>query len=195
MPLRHGPDDQRGWVVYPTPIVLLSIAAVLTALVLFWITGGDPDAGSANNASDTPSSTTPTAPGEAASESPTPSATPPPSQSPSSRPTKAPKPSKSASPTEQPGDDDVVRQDTLVAVLNNTSTAGLAATTAQQVRAAGWQVSGIGNWRGNIPATTVYYPPGLQDAAEVLAADLRITRLRPSVAPMKPDRLTVILAG
>lgn len=82
-----------------------------------------------------------------------------------------------------------------MAVLNNTTVTGLAASTADRVRSLGWQVSGTSNWRGNIPDTTVYYPAGMEAAAEVLARDLGIGRLRPSVAPMKSDRLTVILAN
>ena len=52
----------------------------------------------------------------------------------------------------------------------------------------------MANWYGHIPADTVYYPPHLRAAAKKLAHTLHITRLRPAVAPMQFDRLTVILA-
>jgi hypothetical protein len=56
-------------------------------------------------------------------------------------------------------------------------------------------LAGIGNWTGSIPANTVYYPPGLQSQAERLAKDVGIGRVRPSVSPMRSDRLTIILSG
>lgn len=82
-----------------------------------------------------------------------------------------------------------------VSVLNNSGVAGAARTFAGKVTAAGWQLGGVGNWTGAIEANTVYYPPGLQAQAELLAADVEIDRIRPSVAPMRPDRLTIILTG
>jgi hypothetical protein len=56
-------------------------------------------------------------------------------------------------------------------------------------------VVGTDNWYGTVDATTVYYPPRLKAAATLLAADLRIARLKPAIDPMRPDRLTVILTG
>ena len=41
----------------------------------------------------------------------------------------------------------------------------------------------------------MYYPPGLQAQAELLAKDVGIDRIRPAVAPMRTDRLTIILSG
>lgn len=52
---------------------------------------------------------------------------------------------------------------------------------------------GSDNWRGTIPATTVYYPPRLERAAKQLGKDLGIKRLMPAVEPMRFDRLTLIL--
>ena len=43
------------------------------------------------------------------------------------------------------------------------------------------------------PPSTVYYPPRLEAAAELLALDLGISRRQPAVDPMRLDRLTVIL--
>ena len=51
------------------------------------------------------------------------------------------------------------------------------------------------NWYGTIPASTVYFPPRLQAQARLLGRDLVINPLRPAIAPMKFDRLTVILTG
>ena len=47
---------------------------------------------------------------------------------------------------------------------------------------------GVDNWYGDIPASTVYYPDGLSADGHQLARELGI-----AVAPMRFDRLTVIL--
>ncbi len=83
----------------------------------------------------------------------------------------------------------------LVAVYNNAGIRGLAAEKADLLQGAGWNVAAVDNWYGNIPANTVYYPPGLRRAAHRLAAFLGVHRLRPAVAPMQFDRLTVIFAS
>ena len=55
------------------------------------------------------------------------------------------------------------------------------------------QVVGSDNWYGTISASTVYYPARLKAQAELLGKDLGISRLKPTIAPMRGDRLTVIL--
>ncbi|AXT85974.1 hypothetical protein C6I20_12805 [Aeromicrobium sp. A1-2] len=82
-----------------------------------------------------------------------------------------------------------------VSVLNNTTIGGLADTFAVTVRKAGWNVVGIGNWRGAISSNTVYYPPALAEQGRRLGDDVGIDRILPSVSPMRTDRLTVILSG
>jgi LytR cell envelope-related transcriptional attenuator len=89
----------------------------------------------------------------------------------------------------------VKRGDTYVEVYNNSGIHGLAGSTAAKAQGAGWQVVGSDNWYGTIEASTVYYPERLHDAAKLLAKDLGIGRLRPSIAPMRGDRLTVILTS
>jgi hypothetical protein len=83
--------------------------------------------------------------------------------------------------------------DVYVEVYNNTSITGLAGSTAAELQDAGWQVVGVDNWRGDIPASTVYHPAGLEDEAQQLAETIGVGRVRGAVAPMKFDRLTVIL--
>jgi hypothetical protein len=87
------------------------------------------------------------------------------------------------------------RGSVFVEVYNNSGIKGLAGTTATRASGAGWNVVGSDNWYGTIPATTVYYPQRLEDAAHALAKDLGIKRLLPAVDPMRFDRLTVILTG
>jgi hypothetical protein len=89
----------------------------------------------------------------------------------------------------------VRRGDTYVEVYNNSGISGLAGSTASRAQGAGWQVVGSDNWYGTIPASTVYYPPRLQDQAKMLGKDLGISRVKPSIAPMRGDRLTVILTS
>ncbi len=85
--------------------------------------------------------------------------------------------------------------DVLVGVYNNSSVSGLAGVKAAILEGAGWKVAATDNWHGDIPASTVYYPQGLRKDARLLAAVLHIERLRPTVAPMPFDRLTVILTS
>ena len=85
--------------------------------------------------------------------------------------------------------------DTLVVVYNNSGISGLAADKSALLQGAGWKVAGADNWYGDIPANTVYYPPELKADAQQLAKVLRIDRLKPAVAPMQFDRLTVIFTG
>lgn len=87
----------------------------------------------------------------------------------------------------------VQRNEVNVEVYNTSSIKKLAARTAADAATLGWQVLGTDNWPGSVPAPTVYYGPRLEEAAKLLGKDLGIRRIRPSVDPMKPDRITVIL--
>ncbi|MPZ94442.1 MAG: LytR family transcriptional regulator [Propionibacteriales bacterium] len=107
-------------------------------------------------------------------------------------PTPTPSPATKPKPKATPTRDDAVPQ-VYVEVYNMSGVSGLASSKAAELQDAGWQVVGIDNWRGNIPASTVYYPDDMADAAEQLAKTLGIGRTRGAVAPMKFDRLTVIL--
>jgi hypothetical protein len=82
-----------------------------------------------------------------------------------------------------------------VVVLNQTGVTGLAARVQKQLEAGGWTVTGIDDFRGNVPATTVYYPPGLKAAAKALMAQFPdIGRIRPAFAGISTTQLTVILS-
>jgi LytR cell envelope-related transcriptional attenuator len=89
----------------------------------------------------------------------------------------------------------VHRGETYVEVFNNSGISGLAGSTAARASGAGWQVIGSDNWYGTVDASTVYYPARLHAAAKLLAKDLGIARIKPTIAPMRGDRLTVILTG
>ncbi len=89
----------------------------------------------------------------------------------------------------------VRRGDTYVEVFNNSGVSGLAGSTAARAAGAGWHVVGTDNWYGTIAASTVYFPPRLREQAELLRRDLGVARIRPIIAPMRGDRLTVILTA
>jgi hypothetical protein len=157
--------DQRG-VVLPSPVMMLSIVAVVMAGVAFFATrdGGETEREIATVSQPTTSPTptvaaTPAAPAK----------------------TRTPKP--------------VVRKKVMVEVFNNTPTKGLAAQVADKVSHVGWQVVGADNWYGSVPSTTVYYPAKLKREGKQLALDLGIKRTAKAIDPMKLDRLTIILTG
>jgi hypothetical protein len=158
--------SDRG-VVFPSPVVMLSIIAVVMAGIAYVATR-----------SDEPTERKVTAVAEDPGEDETPDPTP------STKETKKPR---------KPPP--VKRAETYVVVFNNTNITGLAGRVADEAAEAGWNVVGSDNWVGTIPANTVYYPKRLKAAAEQLALDLGISRTAPAVDPMALDRLTVILTG
>jgi hypothetical protein len=97
-------------------------------------------------------------------------------------------------PTATPKAPPVIRRGRVnVVVFNNTNTKGLAGKTATRASRAGWNVVTTDNWHGSVDASTVYFPARMKPAAQLLAADLGIKRVKPSFAPMKGGQLTVIL--
>lgn len=122
----------------------------------------------------------------AAAPAPTPSAT---------ATTESPEPTQTVPPVEETPDEPEAVREASVAVFNNTTVANLAATFGQRVTDAGWTLDAVGNWNGQIPENTVYYPADLEDQGRLLADDLEITRVLPAVENMRPDRLTIVLSG
>jgi hypothetical protein len=159
--------DERG-VVFPSPVVILSIVAVAMAGVAFVLTRDSTPAEKEISTISQPESTS--------SSTATPT---------------TPTPSKPAKPKKPQVD----RSKVYVVVFNNSNVSGLAGQVATKAGQIGWQVVGADNWYGTIPASTVYYPPRLERAGKLLALDLGIQRTAPSVDPMRLDRLTVILTG
>lgn len=83
-----------------------------------------------------------------------------------------------------------------VVVLNSTGRAGLAHAVAQRLRAKGWTVVKEGNFRGQVPATTVYYPAGAQADAQAAAEALPTSpRVRPRFGNLSATRLTIVVAA
>lgn len=164
--------DERG-VVFPSPVVMLSIIAVAMAGIAYVATRGqEPTERELTTVAQRPTET--------------------PTSSPTSSPTPAAQEPKKIKKRKPPA---VQRGEVYVDVYNNSGITGLAAGYAATASDAGWQVVGSDNWYGTIPASSVYYPPKLARAARALALDLGIRRTVPAVDPMKLDRLTVILTA
>ena len=160
--------DQRG-IVFPSPVMILSIVAVAMAGVAWFATRHHEPTEQRVTSS-------------AQQQSPSSDAS---TYTPPKKQHKQHKPQRPA----------FNRSNIPVAVFNNSTVSGLAGQVATQASNLGWQVVGSDNWYGTIPASTVYYPPQLAKAGKQLALDLGIHRTMPSVAPMRLDRLTVILTG
>jgi hypothetical protein len=82
-----------------------------------------------------------------------------------------------------------------VAIYNDSNIRGLAARTSTKAQTVGWKVVTTSQWYGTVATSTVYYPPKMKAAAQQLASDLGITTVKPAVAPMQLDQLTVILTS
>jgi LytR cell envelope-related transcriptional attenuator len=182
---RSGSDGERG-LALPSWAIGVSVGVVVVAMLAFVVTGS-PDRGD-EAAADPVTSTDPSGqPSEPTGD---------PSADPSAEPSDRSKPSQAATKRPRPDRDQTAqRRDSYVEIYNNSAVPGLANQTAAELQDAGWKVVGADNWYGDIPESTVYYPSRLRDVAKLLAADLGIKRLHTAVAPMRFDRLTVILTG
>jgi hypothetical protein len=159
--------DQRG-LVLPTRLMVFSVSVVALAGLAFVATQPDDGPDTANPAAVSQPKATPKAP---ATSTPTPVI-----------PTRAPGPA-------------VKRGKVYVTVFNNSNVKGLAGQTATRAQHVGWNVVGTDNWYGTVDASTVYFPARLKAAGALLAKDLGIDRVKPAIAPMRSDRLTVILTA
>lgn len=168
MPGRRRLHRSERGMALSSPVALLSAGAVLVAGAAFFATGGEPSR---------------------------PEVAAPVTAAPSDPPPVTPAPEPVIEEKKKPRKPPVRRGQVYVEVYNNSGISGLAGRTAAKAGGAGWQVVGSDNWYGTIPASTVYFPERLRAEAKLLGRDLGITRLKPAIAPMRLDRLTVILTG
>ena len=180
----------------PSVLAVLAVASVITSLAVW--RGQEPmpdqaaltadraalsEASTAASGTAGPSSATSAASSEAGSPSPTPSGSP----TSSSTTSPAPEQTTAAEKTTDP-------RTATVVVLNQTSRAGLAGQVARVLSSRGWTVPAVGNFRGVVSATTVYYPAGLEAAALAAAEDLPVpVRTRPRFGNLSETRLTVVV--
>ena len=81
-----------------------------------------------------------------------------------------------------------------ITVLNNSNRTGLADRAARRFARGGWPVRLSGNFRGQIPVTTVYYDDGLEASARAFARDFEgIARVRPRFATLPARGVVVVL--
>ena len=172
-----GPVGQLVRLFLTQLLAVVAIAAVITAVVSWTGAGLDDDVTAApadvtESADDGPRADASTpAPSSSAPSTPAPSST-------------------SAAPTTSSPEPALPRVD----VLNQSAASGSATQTADQLRAAGWRIGRVDDFRGNVAETTVYFPPGLRAEARQLRADLPgPPRVLPAFSTLKPGRLSVIL--
>jgi len=81
-----------------------------------------------------------------------------------------------------------------VDVFNESAPVGTTVKTAARIRALGWTVGRVMDFRGNVSPTTIYYPAGQAKAARELAAGLPgPQRVLPRFSTLSGSRLTIIL--
>lgn len=193
--VRRGAHRTRRSVLgslMPSVLAVAAVASLITALAVWQ--GEQPDQPRADAAARTSSSPagTPTARTDAAKAVSTPSAETT-STTPEATPATVVQGTKTEStPSSKPSSVD--RSAYEVVVLNQSSRAGLAATVGQDLRDQGWTVPAVGNFRGIVPSTTVYYPPGAETTALAVAGDLQSQpRIRPRFGNLSTTRLTVVV--
>ncbi len=175
----------------PSVLAVAAVASLITALAVWQ--GEQPGQPVADAAARTSSSpvTTPSARTDAAKAVSTPSSVT--TSTPETTPATEVEGTKAeATPSSKPSSVDRTAYE--VVVLNQSSRAGLAATVGQDLRDQGWTVPAVGNFRGIVPSTTVYYPAGAETAALAVASDLRSEpRIRPRFGNLSTTRLTVVV--
>lgn len=190
LPPRKGAHRARTGVFSAVLPSLVAVAAVLAVVVALYIALG----GSGSSTPSAAGSTPPSGGGTSGTGSASPTVS---SASPSGSSSQSPSPtpsSESGSPSSSPSSTGSV-SDVPVVVLNETTRVGLAASVAGTLRGKGWSVIGVGNFRGTVSDTTVYYPTGQEAAAAALAAELPVAqRLRPTFGNLDQTALTIVLA-
>jgi cytoskeletal protein RodZ len=178
----HRSSRDIAGALVPSLLAVLAVTAMVTALYVW--RGESPDTATPAGATTNVSSTAPAPSTSAPSTTTTKAAVKPATTTTTSSPQSTKTTTK---PADRVGDLEVV-------VLNATSRKGLAGTVAQRLRDKGWTVALVGNFRGNVTATTVYYPPGAQADAEAAAAGLPTgPRVRPRFGNLSTSRLTVVV--
>jgi hypothetical protein len=79
-------------------------------------------------------------------------------------------------------------------VLNNSRRTGLAHEVAAEVGRRGWPIAQVGNFTGRIPVSTVYYPPGEEPLARLLARQFpAVQRVLPRFTGLPGHGLTLVV--
>jgi hypothetical protein len=171
--------------VMPSVLAVVAVAALVTSLAVW--RGEDPDQPTAAATTGSPSAPSREALSEAPSSTPASATATTTTTTKKKHHQKARTTTAAAAPSTSPHDVEVV-------VLNETRRRGLAGTVAGMLRGQGWTVPTVGNFRGTVSATTVYYPDGAEAAAQAAAEVLPTTpRIRPRFGNLSTSRLTVVV--
>jgi predicted flap endonuclease-1-like 5' DNA nuclease len=183
-------------------LTLVAIAAAGVLVVLHWRGEGTrPPAAGASSATHhpTPSAThssasasrSSSAPAAASSASTLTASSPPPTSAAPSAPVAT---TSSAAPT-TPAPPPTPAVKLPVDILNDTHISGLAAKAEKTLTSGGWTVPSTGNYAHTITQTTVYYQPGQQASAQLLAAQFpKIHRVLSAPSGLAAGHLTLVLA-
>ncbi|MGZ4616819.1 MAG: LytR C-terminal domain-containing protein [Actinomycetes bacterium] len=186
-------DDEQGTGVALARLFLLQLLAVAAITALLTIvsvvigrgTGSDQVTTATQGSPSTPAAASPRATSSSPSASSAPTAPPPSSAPPATPPASPPPVSPSATV-------DTSRPE--VVVLNQSARQGAAADAADRLRGAGWAIRRTDSFSGTVRTTTVYYPPGMEQAARAVAKTLPgATRVLPRFSTLPRTRLTVVL--
>ncbi len=153
--------------VWPSLVALLGTVAVVAGLLVLFGEDGD----SADDAETVAESTQTSSPDPSAG-----AATPP---------TDGPPPTPVTAPPELRG---------RVGILNATDVTGLASSAQERLEAGGWEVPVIDTYSQSLATTTVFYPDGMQESAEALAAQFpEITQVEPTTASLTTQWLVLVV--
>jgi len=199
--VRRGAHRTRRSMVsalMPSVLAVAAVSALVTSLAVWQGEQPDQPRADAAAAATGPATTTPAPPSTTvpapSPQDTTPTATPVTSTATSQSAVEGTKAERTPVADKTPAGNAVDRSTAEVVVLNQTSRPGLAASVAAHLRAAGWDVPAVGNFRGTVPATTVYYPAGGETVALAVARDLRTTpRTLPRFGNLSTTRFTVVV--
>lgn len=179
----HRPRRDVTSALLPSFLAVLAVTALITALYVW--RGEDAEPPTATAVTNAATTDRAREPGVSATPSATPSATRASPPATSGAVTSAPL-SNAGAATQAPA--------VAVVVLNQTRQGGLADVVADRLRSRGWTVAGVGNFRGTVPATTVYYPDGAEAQADAAASSLPTpARVRPRFGNLSTTRLTIVV--
>jgi len=81
-----------------------------------------------------------------------------------------------------------------IGVLNGSSTSGVATEAQEVFQDGGWEVPAVASYAETVDVSIVYYPDGMEDAAEALMAQFpEIAESAPTIEGLNASRLVVIV--
>jgi hypothetical protein len=176
----RGPYGQLTRLFLTQLLAVIAIAAVITAIVAATGAGLDDDVTAAPDSTGSPRGG-----GSSATSTPTPSPSGSAAESTPAATTSAPATSAATTGTERAPKVDV---------LNQSAGDGAASQAADQLRAAGWRIGRVDDFRGNVSTTTVYWlTPDMRRDARRVSRDLGGVRVQQGFSTLVEGRISVIL--